>query len=134
MMRRHSLFLTVLAIALCASSAAPAQDEDEQAPDTSESESTTREEIIVVAPRPGSRRQLDSVYDDPVRARVLKDLYEMREDEAEVAILDAAAKRNVGRVRLGYDPTEDYLRRKEIDLETPQRDTVRPATIFRIRF
>jgi hypothetical protein len=113
---------------------AAAQDEDQQPAESSEAEEPPREEIIVVAPRPGSRREVDRVYEDPVRARVLKDLYEMREDEAEVAILDAAASRDTDRVRFGYDPTEDYLRRKEIDLETPQRDTVRPATIFRISF
>lgn len=134
MMRRQSLILAALCFGVWVSSPSAAQEEDEQAADGTEAETPEREEIVVVAPRPGTRRQLDSVYEDPVRARVLKDLYEMREDEAEVAILDAAARRNTGRVRVGYDPTEDYLKRKEIDLETPQRDTVRPATIFRIGF
>lgn len=43
----------------------------------------------------------------------------MREDEAEVAMLDAAAKRNVGRISFSYDPTEDHLRRREFALDRP---------------
>ena len=92
------------------------------------------EEIIVVAPRPGARRRLDPELEDPLRARILRELYEMREDEAEVAILDAAARSRESRIEFGYDPTEDYLRRREFDATTPQRETVRPATILRIRF
>jgi hypothetical protein len=48
-----------------------------------------------------------------------------------------AKKKNddgIPRELLGYDPTEDDLRRREFDLDRPQRETTRPATIFRIRF
>lgn len=114
--------------------AMPAVQGQEQDAAEEEADNDEVEEIIVVAPRPGARRRLDPELEDPLRARILRELYEMREDEVEVAILDAAAASGERRILFGYDPTEDYLRRREFDLTTPQRETLRPATILRIRF
>jgi hypothetical protein len=123
--------------ALCLPLAVYAQEESEQSEDTAETDAPAVEEIVVIAPRPGSRRRVDDEYIDPVRARVLKDLYALKRDEEEVEALDAASDRPIvstPRVRVGYDPTEDYLRRSEISLDDPQRETTRPATIFRVNF
>ncbi|MDX1482233.1 MAG: hypothetical protein R3315_11185 [Woeseiaceae bacterium] len=127
---RHPL----LAVLSCLALAVPAAQSQEESDAGQDDDADEVEEIVVVAPRPGFRRRIDPELEDPLRARILRELYEMREDEAEVAILDAAARSRESRIEFGYDPSEDYLRRREFDLAEPQRESVRPATILRIRF
>jgi hypothetical protein len=91
------------------------------------------EEIVVVAPRPGSRRDVPREFEDPLRARLLRDLYRAREDQAELARMAAEAEKNEGPVRFGYDPMQDQPTLED-DMQLPQRETTRPATIFTIEF
>jgi len=93
----------------------------------------TVEEIIVIAPRPGSRRG-PIAFDDPERARLLRELYQSREDQEELARLAALADEQDRRIRLGYNP--DLERPPSLDerMATPQRETTQPATIFTIQW
>jgi len=94
----------------------------------------TVEEIVVVGRKPGSRRRVDPIYEDPMRVRLLKDLEESREDEEEYKWLAAEPNQSSPNVQWGYDPRDDYLTRDKIDrLEVPS-DNVRPATLFKIGF
>lgn len=108
-----------------------ASETDEAAETVAADESV--EEIIVVAPRPGARRDMPREYEDPMRARLLRELYESRRDQAELARMAAEAEENEGRVRFGYDPSRDRDDLEE-EMLTPQRETTRPATIFSIEF
>ena len=90
------------------------------------------EEIIVIAPRPGERR-LDE-FDDPVRTKLLKDFYRMQELEEESKWREAGAKDTSSRIRVGYDPRDDYRMRNEMALQDLSWEKTKPATIFRIEF
>lgn len=97
-------------------------------------EDETIEEIIVIGRKPGSRRRLDPVYEDPMRARLLKDLEELRDNEEEYVWLTSESDKSSSTVQWGYDPRDDYVTRDEIDLLKLPTDDVRPATLFKIGF
>lgn len=107
-----------------------AQQTDEEPAD----ESKEVEEIIVVAPKPGDRRRVDQEYEDPTRARLLKDLHEMQAIEEEYAWRKSAAVENPSRIKWGYDPKDDYQMRNKMDLQDPHWETTKPATLFRLEF
>ncbi len=92
------------------------------------------EEIIVVAPKPGDRRRVDREYEDPVRARLLQDLYKMREEEEEFEWRTAAAAEKQSRISWGYDPQDEYRMRNELALLELPSERTRPATLFRVGF
>ena len=92
------------------------------------------EEITVIARKPGDRRRVDAEYEDPVRAQLLKDFYQMQEDQRESAWRDAAADENTSRVSWGYDPQEEYHMRNQMDLHSLPSERTKPATLFRLEF
>jgi len=94
----------------------------------------TLEEIIVVGRKPGSRRRVDPIYEDPMRARLLKDLENLRDNEEEYKWLAAEPNESSPNVQWGYDPRDDYLTRDKIDRQEIPSDNVRPATLFKIGF
>lgn len=108
----------------------------EEAVVTSEAieETEAIEEIIVFAPRPGSRKRVDQEYEDPIRAKLLKDFYKMQEEEAEFNWRKSAAAENPSRITWGYDPRDEYRMRNEMDLHTLPSQNVKPATLFRVDF
>ena len=137
MARPASMYCASLALALLCATGVQAEESDDPFGLGSEGEDRELEEIIVVAPDPHSRRRLSPVLEDPVRARVLKDLAVLRQDLAETDLIATTAERfsiRTPRIQLGYDPTEDFLRRSEIDFDKPQRETTEAATLFRIGF
>ena len=97
-------------------------------------ESEDIEEIIVVAPKPGSRRHIDQVYEDPLRARILRDLYEMEVLEEEYEWRRSAADSSPARIKWGYDPTNEYRMRNEMALRQVSWENSKPATIMSINF
>ena len=107
-----------------------AQEADEEPADESEQ----IEEIIVIAPKPGDRRRVDEEYEDPVRAKLLKDFYEMQEDKEEFEWRESAAEENSSRITWGYDPKEEYRMRNEMDLQELPSERTKPATLFRFEF
>jgi hypothetical protein len=109
-----------------------AQEADDEAVDSDSSEEI--EEITVFARKPGDRRRVDQEYEDPVRAQLLKDFYEMQEDQAESEWRNAAAEENTSRVSWGYDPRDEYRMRREMDLLELPSERTKPATLFRVDF
>jgi hypothetical protein len=116
-----------LAITMLASGAVFAQEADE----ASKSESDEIEEIVVVAPKDGDRKRVDKEYEDPVRSRLLKELYKMKQIEEEYEWRKSAASENPSRMKWGYDPRDEYRMRNEINLKDFPSDGVKPATLFR---
>ena len=106
-----------------------AQEADEEAADDGE----TIEEIIVIAPKPGDRKRLDQEYEDPVRAQLLKDFYAMQADKKEFAWRESDAE-SASRITWGYDPSDEYRMRNEMDLQELPTERVKPATVFRFKF
>lgn len=123
--------LTTLFLLLAIGSIAAAQEAET---DAGTDDADEIDEIIVLAPRPGDRRRLPREFEDPVRARVLKDLYEMKMLEEEYEWRREAIDPSPSRIKLGYDPRDDYRRREEMDILAPGWQTVEPATIFRFEF
>lgn len=117
-----------------------AQDE-EQAPEaadvaesTENAEEEAIEEIIVVSPRPGSRRRVDTEYEDPVRAKLLKEFYRMQELEEEYEWRRSASTDSSSRIKWGYDPRDEYRMRNDIALQDLPSEKTKPATLFRFEF
>lgn len=110
--------------------AAFSQEVDEEPVDDSEE----IEEIIVFAPKPGDRRDIDQEYEDPVRAKLLQDFYKMQEDQEEFEWRKAAVEESPSRIKWGYDPSDDYRMRREMDLQELPSERNRPATVFRFSF
>ena len=106
----------------------------QQADDEPVSDDEEIEEIVVVAPKPGGRKQVDDIYTDPVRVRVLKDLHEMEKDQEEYEWRVAAVPETPSRIRWGYDPTDDYQLRNSINLEDENWGKTKPATLFKVGF
>jgi hypothetical protein len=98
-------------------------------------ESEEVEEIIVVAPKPGARRRVDKEYEDPAWTKLLKDLHKMQVDEEEYEWRKSAAVEKPSRIKWGYDPTDDYDMRNNLELEDEYwKNTNKPATLFRLEF
>jgi hypothetical protein len=124
------LFGAAVAVVAFFAAAASSQEADEEpAVDSGEIE-----EIVVVARKPGSRKKIDDIYLDPVRARVLKDLHEMQKDQEEYEWRTAKAVANPPRISWGYDPTDDYYKRQQLSLEEEAWGKTKPATLFKIGF
>ena len=107
-----------------------AQEADDEADDSNEE----IEEITVVARRPGDRRRVDPEYEDPVKAKLLKDFYEMQEDQEEFEWRKSAAEDNSSRISWGYDPKEEYRMRNEMGRQELPSERTQPATLFRFKF
>jgi len=98
-------------------------------------ESEEVDEIIVVAPKPGDRRRVDEEYEDPTRARLLKELYEMEAIEEEYEWRKSMAEENPSRIKWGYDPRDEYLMRNEMALKDDAHlGKTKPATLFKLEF
>ncbi|MDX1406028.1 MAG: hypothetical protein R3192_15900 [Woeseiaceae bacterium] len=107
---------------------------NEAAEATEAAEPAAMEEIVVISPRPGSRRSLDEDYEDPVKAKLLKEFYRMQELDEEYAWRDAAETDPSSRIRWGYDPRDEYRMRNDTALQDLSWEKTKPATIFRFEF
>lgn len=118
------------ALVLLFGAAAFAQEADEEPAE----DSKVVDEIIVMGSKPGSRKRLDEQYEDPTRARLLKDFHKMQADEKEYQWRKSAAMDSPSRIKWGYDPADDYQIRNNMDLEDLNWGKTKPATLFRLEF
>jgi len=126
------------AIAVLFGAAAFAQEANDEpadeAPVATSEEIEELEEIIVIAPKPGSRKRVDQEYEDPIRAQLLKDFYKMQDDAEEFEWRDTGAAKTPSRITWGYDPRDEYRMRNEMDMQALPLDRTKPATLFRVDF
>jgi len=118
------------ALVLLSGATAYGQEADEEPADESE----VVDEIIVSGSKPGGRKRVDEDYEDPVRARLLKDFHEMQADKEEYEWRKSAATDSPSRIKWGYDPRDDYQMRSNIDLDDQNWGKTKPATLFRLEF
>jgi hypothetical protein len=109
-----------------------AQEAEDEA-DVAEDVSEEIEEITVSGRRPGDRRRVDEEYEDPVKAQLLKDFYQMKEDMKESAWRETAAE-DSSRISWGYDPADEYHMRNEMALQDLPSERTKPASIFKVNF
>ncbi len=94
------------------------------------------EEVVVYGPRSGDPIDIDALYLEQLRKRVLDDYFEqqrMMERQRWRSSLDVKLK-SPSRIRWGYDPGAELRMRRETDLMDLPFETTRPASIFRIGF
>ena len=123
-------FGTVAALVALFGAIVIAQEVDEEPAD----ENGVVDEIIVSGSKPGGRKRVDVEYEDPTRARLLKDLHEMQADKEEYAWRKSAAIDSPSRIKWGYDPADDYQIRNNMDLDDQNWGKTKPATLFRFEF
>lgn len=92
------------------------------------------EEIVVISPKPGGRRKVDREYEDPTRARLLKEQYQLEIEKEEYDWRKAAAVDSPSRIKWGYDPRDDYETRSSLAQQDLNWDKTKPATLFRVEF
>ena len=124
------IFGTVAALVALFGAIVIAQEVDEEPAD----ENGVVDEIIVSGSKPGGRKRVDVEYEDPTRARLLKDLHEMQADKEEYAWRKSAAIDSPSRIKWGYDPADDYQIRNNMDLDEQNWGKTKPATLFRLEF
>ncbi len=107
-----------------------AQEADDEADDSSEE----IEEITVVAQKPGDRRRVDREYEDPVKAQLLKDFYQMQEDQEEYEWRSTSSRDDTSRVSWGYDPQDEYHMRNDLSMQDLPTERVKPASLFKVEF
>ena len=122
----------IAAILLCVPSSMLAQ----QAQDQPEANDETVEEVIVYGPRSGDPVDIDALYLDQLRKRILNDYFlqqRLMERARWRSSLDTKVK-SPSRIRWGYDPGAELRMRRETDLMDLPFETNKPATIFRLGF
>jgi hypothetical protein len=128
--RTIHLLKNIAAIVALSGGVAFAQQADEEPAD----ESRAVDEITVVAPKPGSRKKLDSIYEDPLTIRVRKDLEQLRIELDEYEWRKAATLDSPRRFTWGYDPRDDYRMGSDLFVDDSFSGKTKPATLFRIGF
>lgn len=110
-----------------------AQDED----GNEISDAIAIDEIVVIGgQKPGDEVDLNALYEDEMRARLMRDLevIKQEEDEGRWNKTEAALVETPPRIRWGYDPDAEARMRRETDLMGVQRETTQPASLFRVEF
>ncbi len=128
--RTIHMLKNIAALVALSGGAAFAQQADEDPADESEAV----DEITVVAPKAGTRKKVNSIYEDPLRARVRKDLEQLKIEMDEYEWRKAATVGSPRRISWGYDPRDDYWMGNDLIIDVSHWGKTKPATLFRIGF
>ncbi|MBT8111912.1 MAG: hypothetical protein KJO27_14435 [Gammaproteobacteria bacterium] len=131
----HTLRNTLLGLT-AAVAAMPLLTVAQEAEDRPKADDKSMEEVVVYGTRRGDPVDIDALYLEQFRKRVLDDYFEQRrlmEKEQWRSSLDVKLK-SPSRIRWGYDPGAELRMRRETDLMDLPFETTRPASIFRIGF
>lgn len=126
-------FATAAAIFLGGLTTATAQEGVQQIA----AEDDVIEEIVVVAgKRSGDPIDLDALYEEMMRDRLMTDIkrLEMLEEQNEWRNPVRTTAEKESRIQWGYKPEDDVRMGRETDLSGPTYITTRPASIFRFDF
>lgn len=109
----------------------------QQSDDNEASEETIEEIVVYGGQRPDDKVDLDALYEDELKARLMRDLESIRQEQEEQArwsTPDTGIAETPSRISWGYDAAAESRLRRENDLAGPQRETVQPASVFRVGF
>ena len=135
-----------LAVCLCLSALAPAQQSGEQSPsesaespeetDTPEEagEGRSMDEIVVTAQKPGDRERAEAPYEQLMRERLVREMDAMRERQEEFEWRQGEGPLEPSRIRLGYRAQDDNRDRRDTALTDLPMENNKPATLFRFEF
>lgn len=114
-------------------SIALAQENAEQVADEDE----VIDEIIVVAgKKSGDPVDVDALYEEMMRERLMLDYIRLQELEEEDAWRSSTsmAIESPSRIRWGYDPQDELRMRRESNMSDVSWVTTKPATVFSVDF
>ena len=128
--RRHSWIVAAALAAACLPAGAPEEagtDEDEQPID----------EIVVVVNKRGDRVDVDALYLEQLRDRIVRD-YEFAQAEQEEEIwrqsLPTSVSEPDSRISWGYDARSEAAMRRTSMINDLPMDRVKPATVISVSF
>ena len=120
------------------STIALAQDETKPSADTDQAdENKVVEELVVYAnKKSGDPIDVDALYEEMMRERLMLEQDHMRvlEEEVEWRSSGSTTLNDSSRIQWGYSPQDEHRMRREAELPDTQLETTRPATLFRIGF
>jgi len=131
---RSAARATLIVLAAVAVARAQAQQTTGKSEDD---KSEAIEEIIVYGgKKPGDELDVQALYEAELRARLMKDLEELQQEEQKNRWRSATAgiPETPSRIKWGYDPEAEARMRRETDLMDVQYETVKPASLFRFEF
>lgn len=108
----------------------------QDAEDQPKADDESIEEVVVYGTRRGDPVDIDALYLEQFRKRVLDDYFKQQrlvERERWRSSLETKVK-SPSRIRWGYDPGAELRMRRETDLMALPFETTRPASIFRVEF
>ena len=108
----------------------------QEAEDQPKADDKSIEEVVVYGTRRGDPVDIDALYLEQFRKRVLDDYFEQQrlmERERWRGSLDIKLK-SPSRIGWGYDPGAELRMRRETDLMDLPFETTRPASIFHVDF
>ncbi len=95
------------------------------------------DEIIVVAgEKSGDPVDVEALYEEMMRERLMLEQDQMRilEEENEWRSSGSTTLDESSRIQWGYSAQDEHRMRQEVQLPDMQEETVRPATLFRVGF
>jgi len=108
----------------------------QDAEDQPKADDESIEEVVVYGNRRGDPVDIDALYLEQFRKRVLDDYFRQQrllERERWRSSLETQVK-SPSRIRWGYDPGAELRMRRETDLMDLPFETTRPASVFRLEF
>jgi len=130
---RSTMAVITAAVIACFGATVFAQEDAEQPPDGNE-EVEAIEEVVVTTWRSGDPAELEARNEALLRARIQKDMEQLRllEEEYQWRKEGAATEEKSSRIKWGYDPRDEVEMRR--DLPDPDWDKTKPATVFKVEF
>ncbi len=117
---------------------APLAFADEDAEQSDDKRQVLEEMVITAGPKSGDPVDPDALYAEQMQQRILRDqerLRVLKAEEDEWRNAAAAPVEGPGRMQWGFSPKDELKMRRESDIfDEVQRDTVKPATVFRVGF
>jgi hypothetical protein len=95
------------------------------------------EELVVYAnKKSGDPVDVDALYEEMMSERLMLEQDRMRilEEENEWRSSGSTTLDDSSRMQWGYSPQDELRMRREAELPDMQRETMRPATLFRVGF
>ena len=133
--RRCSL---IVVAAVFGSTIALAQEDSKLSADADRAdEKEVVEELVVYAnKKSGDPVDVDALYEEMMRERLMLEQDHMRvlEEEVEWRSSGSTTLNDSSRIQWGYSPQDEHRMRREAELPDIQLETTKPANLFRIGF
>ena len=127
------IYLLVGLTAICVNALAIAQEAETN---TSEEDEVIEEIIVYGGDRPDDPVDVDALYEEMMRERMMTDFKTMRtlEEQQEWRDAEETTTATTGRIKWGYSPQDDVRFDRASDMPDADYITTKPATVFSFEF